>query len=44
MSLGMIMVSPTLIALPLKLLMFVSIHGWTLILGSLAHSFAGAGG
>jgi flagellar biosynthetic protein FliP len=44
MSLGMIMVSPTLVALPLKLLMFVSIHGWTLILGSLAHSFAGAGG
>jgi flagellar biosynthetic protein FliP len=44
MSLGMIMVSPTLVALPLKLLVFVSIHGWTLILGSLAHSFAGAGG
>jgi flagellar biosynthetic protein FliP len=44
MSLGMIMVSPTLVALPLKLLMFVSIHGWTLILGSLAHSFAATGG
>jgi flagellar biosynthetic protein FliP len=40
MSLGMIMVSPTLISLPLKLLMFVSIHGWVLILGSLANSFA----
>jgi len=39
MSLGMIMVSPTLISLPLKLLMFVSIHGWVLVLGSLAHSF-----
>jgi flagellar biosynthetic protein FliP len=40
MSLGMIMVSPTLISLPLKLLMFVSIHGWVLVLGSLANSFA----
>jgi flagellar biosynthetic protein FliP len=34
MSLGMIMVSPTLISLPLKLLMFVSIHGWVLVLGA----------
>jgi flagellar biosynthetic protein FliP len=40
MSLGMIMVSPTLISLPLKLLMFVSIHGWVLVLGSIANSFA----
>jgi flagellar biosynthetic protein FliP len=40
MSLGMIMVSPTLVSLPLKLLMFVSIHGWVLVLGSLAHSFS----
>jgi flagellar biosynthetic protein FliP len=40
MSLGMIMVSPTLISLPLKLLMFVSIHGWVLVLGSLANSFS----
>jgi flagellar biosynthetic protein FliP len=39
MSLGMIMVSPTLISLPLKLLMFVSINGWVLVLGSVAHSF-----
>lgn len=44
MSLGMIMVSPTLISLPLKLLMFVSINGWTLLLGSVTHSFTGAGG
>ncbi len=41
MSLGMIMVSPTLISLPLKLLMFVSIHGWVLVLGTLANSFVG---
>ncbi len=40
MSLGMIMVSPTLISLPLKLLMFVSINGWVLVLGTLANSFA----
>lgn len=39
MSLGMIMVSPTLISLPLKLLMFVSIHGWVLVLGTLVDSF-----
>ncbi len=39
MSLGMIMVSPTLISLPLKLLMFVAIHGWVLVLGTLAGSF-----
>lgn len=40
MSLGMIMVSPTLISLPLKLLVFVSINGWVLVLGTLANSFA----
>lgn len=40
MSLGMIMVSPTLISLPLKLLMFVSIHGWVLVLGTLTNSFS----
>ncbi len=44
MSLGMIMVSPTLISLPLKLLMFVSIHGWVLVLGSIANSFVIAPG
>ncbi len=44
MSLGMIMVSPTLISLPLKLLMFVSIHGWVLVLGSVANSFVQHGG
>jgi flagellar biosynthetic protein FliP len=44
MSLGMIMVSPTLISLPLKLLMFVSIHGWVLVLGAVANSFVHGGG
>ncbi len=40
MSLGMIMLSPMLVSLPLKLLLFVSISGWDLVLGSLARSFA----
>ncbi|WP_298284663.1 flagellar type III secretion system pore protein FliP [Acidocella sp.] len=39
MALGMIMVSPNLVSLPLKLLMFVSIHGWVLVLGTLANSY-----
>lgn len=38
MALGMIMVSPTLISLPIKLLLFVSIGGWPLLLGSVARS------
>lgn len=38
MSLGMIMLSPMLISAPLKLLLFVMINGWTLVLGSLARS------
>ncbi|GHD98100.1 flagellar biosynthesis protein FliP [Defluviimonas sp. 20V17] len=38
MALGMIMVSPTLISLPIKLLLFVSIGGWSLLLGSVARS------
>lgn len=40
MSLGMIMLSPMLISMPLKLLLFVMINGWTLVLGSLAQSIA----
>ena len=39
MALGMMMVSPTLISLPFKLLLFVVVDGWTLLLGSLAESF-----
>lgn len=38
MSLGMIMLSPMLISAPLKLLLFVMINGWSLVLGSLARS------
>ncbi len=38
-ALGMMMMSPTLISLPLKLLLFVAIDGWALTMGSLAASF-----
>jgi flagellar biosynthesis protein FliP len=40
MSLGMMMLSPVLISLPFKLMLFVLVDGWTLIMGSLAASFA----
>ena len=39
MSLGMMMMSPTLISLPFKLLLFVLVDGWALLMGSLAASF-----
>lgn len=40
MSLGMMMMSPTIIAMPFKLLLFVLVDGWALTMGSLASSFA----
>jgi flagellar biosynthetic protein FliP len=39
MSLGMFMVSPSAISLPLKLLLFVAADGWTLVASALASSF-----
>ena len=39
MSMGMVMVSPTQIALPFKLLLFVLVDGWVLIVQSLVRSF-----
>ena len=39
MSLGMMMLSPTIISLPFKLLLFVLVDGWALTMGSLAGSF-----
>jgi len=39
MSMGMMMLPPTVIALPAKLLLFVLANGWTLLLGSLAKGF-----
>nr|WP_041603922.1 flagellar type III secretion system pore protein FliP [Thioflavicoccus mobilis] len=40
MSMGMMMLSPMIISLPFKLMLFVLIDGWTLIIGTLATSFA----
>lgn len=39
MALGMMMLSPTIISLPFKLLLFVLVDGWALTMGSLANSF-----
>jgi len=39
MSLGMMMMSPTVVSLPFKLLLFVLVDGWALLMGSLAASF-----
>ena len=39
MSMGMMMVSPVLISLPFKLMLFVLVDGWTLVMGTLAQSF-----
>lgn len=39
MSMGMMMVPPATIALPIKLLLFVLVDGWNLVAGSLLHSF-----
>ncbi|HQT00042.1 MAG TPA: flagellar type III secretion system pore protein FliP [Thiobacillus sp.] len=39
MAMGMMMVSPALVALPFKIILFVLVDGWNLLLGSLAQSF-----
>jgi len=39
MSMGMMMMSPAAISLPLKLMLFVLVDGWQLLLGSLSQSF-----
>ena len=39
MSLGMMMLSPVMVALPFKLMLFVLADGWNMLLGSLAASF-----
>ena len=40
MALGMMMLSPVLVSLPFKLLLFVLVDGWALTLGSLAATYA----
>ena len=39
MALGMMMLSPSIISMPFKLLLFVLVDGWALTMGSLAASF-----
>ncbi len=39
MSMGMMMLSPMIISLPFKIMLFVLIDGWSLIMGTLAASF-----
>lgn len=42
-SMGMLMLPPVLISLPFKLLLFVLVDGWRLVVGNLLHSFAAPG-
>lgn len=39
MAMGMMMLSPMIISLPFKIMLFVLVDGWALIMGSLANSF-----
>lgn len=39
MAMGMMMLSPMLISLPFKIMLFVLVDGWTLVMGTLASSF-----
>lgn len=39
MSMGMMMLSPLIISLPFKIMLFVLVDGWALIIGTLAASF-----
>ncbi|MGR5448626.1 flagellar type III secretion system pore protein FliP [Vibrio sp. PNB22_3_1] len=39
MSMGMMMLSPLIVSLPFKLMLFVAVDGWSLIMTSLANSF-----
>ncbi|MCB9848446.1 MAG: flagellar type III secretion system pore protein FliP [Phycisphaeraceae bacterium] len=43
-SMSMMMLPPVLISLPFKLLLFVLVDGWTLVVGSLLSSFVREGG
>ena len=39
MSMGMMMMSPVMVSLPFKLMLFVLVDGWHLVIGSLVQSF-----
>ena len=41
MAMGMMMLSPLIISLPFKIMLFVLVDGWALIIGTLASSFGG---
>lgn len=41
MSMGMMMLPPVIISMPFKLLLFVLVDGWSLVVGSLIKSFGG---
>jgi flagellar biosynthetic protein FliP len=43
MSLGMMMLPPSVVSLPFKLIFFVLVDGWRLVAGSLVQSFSGPG-
>lgn len=40
MAMGMMMLSPMIISLPFKIMLFVLVDGWVMIMGTLASSFA----
>jgi len=39
MAMGMMMLSPIIISLPFKIMLFVLIDGWAMVIGTLAMSF-----
>jgi flagellar biosynthetic protein FliP len=41
MAMGMMMLPPVVISLPLKIMLFVLVDGWALIIGSMVNSFGG---
>jgi flagellar biosynthetic protein FliP len=43
MSLGMMMMPPVMVSLPFKLLLFVMVDGWALVIKSLVASYHGGG-
>ena len=43
MSMGMMMLPPVMISLPFKILLFILVDGWGLIITSLVNSYQGGG-
>jgi flagellar biosynthetic protein FliP len=39
MAMGMMMLSPMIVSLPFKIMLFVLVDGWSMIMGTLASSF-----